>query len=50
MEWDINNNQMTCSDGSIKYCGADEECFATQPFDYGKLYDGCRLIGNFMTL
>ena len=39
-------NQMICSDGSIAYCSHDEECYATEPFEYGKLYDGCRQGGD----
>ena len=36
-------NKFTCSDGSISYCSTLEVCYATQPFAYGELYDGCRV-------
>ena len=36
-------NKMHCSDGLIKYCSPVEECYSYEPFEYGKLDDGCRL-------
>ena len=43
-------NKITCTDGSIAYCSSNEECYATDEFEYGKLYDGCRLPGNYFGL
>ena len=37
------HNKMICTDGSIAYCSLTEECYASEPFAYGELYDGCRL-------
>jgi len=33
---------MTCTDGSIAYCSSNEECYATETFDYGQLDIACR--------
>ena len=44
------NNKMNCTDGSVAYCALNEECYATESFEYGKLYEGCRLPGNILAL
>ena len=36
-------NKFTCSDGLTSYCSTEEECYSSQPFAYGELYDGCRV-------
>ena len=35
------HNKMVCSDRSIAYCNVNEECYASEPFAYGELYNGC---------
>ena len=44
------NNKMICTDGFIHYCYENEECYANEPFEYGKLFDGCRMSGNYFRL
>ena len=41
-------NKMTCTDGSIAYCSSNEECYATESFDYGQLDIACRIPGNYI--
>ena len=36
-------NQFSCSDGTVSYCGANEECYATMDaFVFGEWGNGCR--------
>merc|ERR1712150_10792 len=35
------HNKMVCSDGTITYCNVNEECYASEPFAYGELYNAC---------
>ena len=42
------NNGYTCSDGKYGFCGADQECYATDEFLKGQWSDGCKE-GMFLT-
>ena len=37
------NNKMMCSDGKIAYCKD-----ATEQFEQGYSYDGCKISGNYL--
>ena len=37
------NNKMMCSDGKIAYCKD-----ATEQFEQGQSYDGCKILGNYL--
>ena len=39
------HNKFLCSDGSMAYCSENEECYATEPFQFDRLNDGCRIPG-----
>ena len=42
------NNEMKCSNGETRFCEDNEECYATESFDYGQLDIACRTPGNYI--
>ena len=37
------NNEIKCSNGETRFCEANEECYATEKFNYGKWSAACRV-------
>ena len=41
-------NEMRCSNGEIRSCSQNQECYATKAFVYGQWSNGCRVPGDFL--
>ena len=37
------NNEIKCSNGETRFCETNEECYATEKFNYGKWRTACRV-------
>ena len=37
------NNEMKCSNGETRFCEDNEECYATDEFNYGQWVTACRI-------
>ena len=37
------NNEIKCSNGETRFCEANEECYTTEEFNYGKWSAACRV-------
>jgi len=42
-EGTVGKNELQCTNGETRHCASDQECYATEAFNYGEWSDGCRI-------